>query len=433
MWFAFQVRGVYDSVPQYRIFRQLLLSKYGFAEDDVHIPGNCETENTCGGYVFVRIEGDDFHEHWRRLCHEKQVLGEDGYLAVPDGQMEEMLGCVGEETAEKQDADFRRGDVVSPVKTVYSGLFGIVLEAGDGFCDVGFNFFMGPRVVRFPNDELELVRPLFEIWRFPVSANGGGAEGSLVPGTLASAIEKSLDAADDAADGEEERETPDEDGGLAEFGGRTGEDCIGEEIAELFGRNDIVGFYENEVHEEGLLSFESTPIEDIEEEIGDYFGLLTREERDFIYLNFLRRKTQVELTEIFGKTQPALCNDAERIREEMAFLRRRHAVTDMVVAFLTDPRVRLSYNDRNILLAFFYSSSITKTAQIVGLNPMLCRVRIRRAVDILEGLEKEIHGYFRSLLDNLNVAKKAVSDRLAGRRLGRRDYAGGFVSQELDF
>lgn len=205
-------------------------------------------------------------------------------------------------------------------------------------------------------------------------------------------------------------------------------------IGELFSRNRIVGFYENEESIEEQPSFSEYSIEEIEECLSPYFRFFSREELDLIYMNFIGGKTQVDLTRLFNKTQPAICSDSSRIRREIGIIKNILGFSEEVLAFLMDENVRISKQYRSVLLAFFYSGSIIKTAQIIGINSMLCRARIEKAVESLGNMGYDrIYGYFQYILENLNKLKKDVSEELADKTPCRRDYASGYLSQEFSF
>lgn len=209
----------------------------------------------------------------------------------------------------------------------------------------------------------------------------------------------------------------------------------GDDINEVMGRNDVVGFYQDEEHAESSgFSMDSWGIEEIESRLKDYFKFFSKEERDFIYLNFLLGKTQVELAEFFNKTQPALCNDSNRIKKEIGIVKKLKNLSEKVLEFLTTDGTGLNYFTRDILLVFFYSMSVTKVAKIMGLNSMLCRSRIEAAIKQLKDLgHDEIYDYFQYILENLNKIKRNVSDELSNQKISKLDYTDGHLSQEFNF
>ena len=205
-----------------------------------------------------------------------------------------------------------------------------------------------------------------------------------------------------------------------------------EEVEELFQNNRIVGFYENEDSIEELPSFTESSIEEIEYVLRDVFRYFSAEELDFIYLNLILGKSQTELTEIFNKTQPALCCDSNRIKEEIGVVRKMREAREEVLDFLSQERTGLNYMERNVLIAFFYSLSITKSAYILQINAMLCRARIEATIKKLQALGYEkMFNYFRYVLEHLNKLKTNVSEKLKNKESSKWDYTSGYVSTEL--
>ncbi len=216
--------------------------------------------------------------------------------------------------------------------------------------------------------------------------------------------------------------------------GNEDDDYGEEEDFSFLGRNDIVGFYQNEEHSEVGFSTDSWSIDEIEICLKDYFRFFSKEEKDFIYLNFLLGKSQVELAEFFGKTQPALCNDSNRIKREIKIAKKLKNLSQKVLDFLLQEKTGLNHFTRDILLVFFYSMSVTKVAKIMGLNSMLCRARIKSAVKSLKELGyDEIYDYFQYILENLNKIKRNVSSELENKAVSKLDYTDGHLSQEFNF
>lgn len=207
-----------------------------------------------------------------------------------------------------------------------------------------------------------------------------------------------------------------------------------DDVSELFERNDIVGFYSDEVHEEQLNSCKGIGVEVIEESVGKYFRFFNNSERDLIYMSMICGKTQADVAAIFNKTQPAMCVDAIKIRDEITIARNVLESMDEVHDYLLEKDAVLTRNERNALIVFSYAFSITNTSRIMGLNPMLCRARIRQAIAKLNSSAPEkISVYFNSMLSNLNALRRRVPPTLKARKMSRQDYASGNMSRELDF
>ena len=209
-----------------------------------------------------------------------------------------------------------------------------------------------------------------------------------------------------------------------------------EYIRELFGNDRIVGYYANEEKMESLPSADNYTCDEIENYLKGYFRFFNNEELDLIYMNFIGGKTQVDLQEFFRKTQPAICSDSNRIKETIGLVKVLAKGVDEVMDFLSDDSNWISYIDRNILMVFFYTTSITRTAQVIGINAMLCRSRIESAVNTLRargGKYEKIYNYFQYILKNLNRLKKEVSEGAASKKIAKYDYPSGHLSQEFDF
>ena len=207
-----------------------------------------------------------------------------------------------------------------------------------------------------------------------------------------------------------------------------------EYVNKMFSKNRVVGFYENEEELEIQPSFSDYSIDEIEMYLSPYFRYFSKEELDLIYMNFIGGKTQVDLTKLFNKTQPAICSDSSRIRKEIGIIKNILGFSKEVMDFLTDESIRISNQHRSVLLAFFYSCSIIKTSQIIGINSMLCRSRIEKAIEIVRNMGYEkIYDYFQYILENLNKIKKDVAEELVEKPPCKRDYASGHLSQEFDF
>lgn len=207
-----------------------------------------------------------------------------------------------------------------------------------------------------------------------------------------------------------------------------------EYVHSLFEKNNIVGFYKDEQPIEQGFSTDGYDIDEIERYLSEYLRFYSKEERDFIYLNFLLGKSQVELMEIFKKTQPALCNDSNRIKRESGIVKKLKGCSREVTEFLSKDNQKLNYFTKKVLLIFFYSMSVTKTSKILGLNPMLCRARIESSIETLKEIgENKIYSYFQYILENLNKLKRTVSKDLFKSKLSKSDYSDGNKLQEFDF
>lgn len=207
-----------------------------------------------------------------------------------------------------------------------------------------------------------------------------------------------------------------------------------DEPNEIFGRNNIAGFYADEEELTVLPNFADFAIEEIEEILTPYFHFYNNEEKDIIYLNLINGKTQTDLTKLFGKTQPALCSDVRRIKKEAQVIKVLKILSSMTLNFLADDELPITNQDRNLLTAFAYTMSIVKTSKVVGINSTLCRTRIEAAVKNIADLgNKRVYDYFCYILKHLNLIKKNLMEEIANSKPGKYDYSSGHISQEFNF
>lgn len=207
-----------------------------------------------------------------------------------------------------------------------------------------------------------------------------------------------------------------------------------EEIEGIVNERIVSGLYANEIEIEYGYSSDAFSPEEIEDCLQSYFRFFSKSDLDMIYMNFIGDKTQVDLQNIFHKTQPAISCTADRIKEQILIIVKMQKVIDEFLEFITDTSIPFSYRDRNILLVFFYSTSIIKTAQIIGINPMVCRARINSAMEHLKNVDNlKLYNFFEFILENLNKVKKDVGESLVERKPSKYDYSSGHLSQELPF
>ncbi len=207
-----------------------------------------------------------------------------------------------------------------------------------------------------------------------------------------------------------------------------------EEIESLLNENIVAGVYENEYQIEPMYSTSSWSPAEIEEHLDSYFRFFSKSDMDLIYMHFIGDKTQVDLQNIFHKTQPAISCTVDRIQRQVEIVVRMQRMMDEFIRFISDPAIRINYRDRDILLVFFYTTSIIRTSQIIGISHTVCRTRIDEAVKtVKEAGYTRIYGHLKYILDNLNKVKKNLSDEVIIDKPGKYDYPSGHVSQELPF
>lgn len=142
-----------------------------------------------------------------------------------------------------------------------------------------------------------------------------------------------------------------------------------------------------------------------------YFRFFGQKDMDIIYLYFISKKKQEEIAIILNKTQPAVSYDVNRIKQQMDFVIKLLSSVDDFIMFITDQSNNLKTYDKEMLTVFFYSTSITKTALILGINTVSCRSHLNTIVNKLfaQGYNEMYH-LFKFILSNLNKTKKICSN-----------------------
>lgn len=185
------------------------------------------------------------------------------------------------------------------------------------------------------------------------------------------------------------------------------DDDLTEEESDEFGisvvENDSVFGEENQG-----IGREFYSNKEIDECLEGYFRLFGRHDMDIIYLYFLSGKKQEEIMSILGKSQPAISYDVQRIRRQAKFVRRIMSYLGDFIEFITSPENPLRTDDKELLLVFFYSTSIVKTARIMKLGNITCRSHLNTVIKRLQGINMEMFGLFKYILSHLNNIKKHV-------------------------
>lgn len=147
----------------------------------------------------------------------------------------------------------------------------------------------------------------------------------------------------------------------------------------------------------------------IQDHLDVYFRLFGKNDLDIIYLYFLSNKKQNDIVQILQKTQPAISYDVSRIKQQLQFVIRIVQKQDEFIMFITDEQLKLTLSQRQLLLVFFYSTSIVKTSKILKQNQITCRTRIRKAIQKLSFYEyNDMYEFFCYVLQNLNKIKKQI-------------------------
>lgn len=161
-WYAFQVKDSYNRMSQYKEILSLLRgSRYRKKSSEVFISGNGKKENTICNYVFVK-EDENIVKFWNRLCQEKYFILNMGYVPIPNNDMAEMI----RDCEAREKANVRYGDIVYIENGPYRKLYGIVLRIEAPYYEIGLNFCTGPLIVNLKQENIRIIKSLFEIWKF---------------------------------------------------------------------------------------------------------------------------------------------------------------------------------------------------------------------------------------------------------------------------
>src|SRR5574344_1470765 len=107
---------------------------------------------------------------------------------------------------------------------------------------------------------------------------------------------------------------------------------------------------------------------EVSQHLDAYFRFFGKKEMDIVYLYFLSGKKQFDLMNILEKTQPAISYDVNRIKKKIEFVTNLVSFIDEFILFIIDDRNNLTIQERELLLVFFYSTSIVKTSKILNKN-----------------------------------------------------------------
>lgn len=179
------------------------------------------------------------------------------------------------------------------------------------------------------------------------------------------------------------------------------------------GAKIVSGFLENEESLQELNDRSGYSNFEISQHLDMYFRFFGAKDMDIVYLYFLSQKKQDEIMRILGKTQPAISYDVTRIKKQMQFVTVFVSFIDDFVFFICDNECKLTTDEKELLTVFFFSTSIVKTARILGKNHITCRTHLLNAVEKLKEYEyNDQYQFFKFMLNNLNKIKKQISENI---------------------
>lgn len=173
----------------------------------------------------------------------------------------------------------------------------------------------------------------------------------------------------------------------------------------------VCGFYVDEPQLEVINDRIHYDNHEIDDHLDIYFHFFGMNDMDIVYLFFLSEKRQHDIKEIMGKTQPAISYDVTRIKKQLDFVINIIAYVDDFIAFIIDEKNGLTLFERELLLVFFFCTSIVKTSVVMGFGQISCRIKILRAIDRVKELGYDyIYEILRYVAENLNNIKKTINE-----------------------
>lgn len=171
----------------------------------------------------------------------------------------------------------------------------------------------------------------------------------------------------------------------------------------------VAGYLENELQLQPGYNRDDYTNWQVNEYLDTYFRFFGKKDMDIVYLYFISRKKQEQIMEILGKTQPAVSYDVTRIKEQINFVVKLLYCLDDFIMFIVNPENKMKTYDKQMLVLFFYTTSISKTARLLGINNITCRSHLWTIVNrLLSQGHNDIYNMFKYIMGNLNKIKKYV-------------------------
>lgn len=173
----------------------------------------------------------------------------------------------------------------------------------------------------------------------------------------------------------------------------------------------VTGIFENEIELQQSYDRENYSNWQINEYLDSYFRFFGKKDMDIIYLYFISRKKQEQIVQILEKTQPAVSYNVTKIKEQINFVTKLMLSLDDFIMFIVDPDNKMKTYDKQMLVLFFYTTSISKTACLLGINNITCRSHLYTIVNrLLSQGYNDMYNIFKYILQNLNNIKKHVNN-----------------------
>lgn len=141
-------------------------------------------------------------------------------------------------------------------------------------------------------------------------------------------------------------------------------------------------------------------------------AFLNDKDVDILYLIFVSRKRQLDVTEILRRTQSSLAYDIKRIRRRLRFIHYLQKVFDIFLDFVRRERQGdcFTSEELGILTLMFYTSSFTLTARVLRTSPVRVRHSYTKCIRRMqERAMWDAYEIFTVIRENLNIVKRVYS------------------------
>lgn len=174
----------------------------------------------------------------------------------------------------------------------------------------------------------------------------------------------------------------------------------------------VAGYLENQIELQQGCDRQDYTNWQVNQYLDAYFRFFGKKDMDIVYLYFISRKKQEQIMQILGKTQPAVSYDVTKIKEQINFVIKLIASLDDFIMFIVDPDNKMKTMDKQMLVLFFYTTSIAKTARLMGINNITCRSHLYTIVNrLLSQGHIDMYNLFKYIMGNLNSVKKHVDNQ----------------------
>lgn len=150
------------------------------------------------------------------------------------------------------------------------------------------------------------------------------------------------------------------------------------------------------------------------------FKFLNKKDRDILFLHFVNNKKQHSIQEILNRSQPSLCYDIKRIKKRVKFIHYLNSTYDIFLKFIDEPPKDFNKEAVDILIAMFYTSSLTQSSNILNVRQIRVRYIFDKCIEYLEENKMwQEYEIFLSIRSNLNIIKRTykgenIDDKLDG-------------------